>query len=64
MRHRRRKPGFAAGGDGAQMDPGAQARSLDELMERVQEVVELCLDVEGEEAEPLTFVGVADRDGT
>lgn len=35
-----------------------QARSLDELMERVQEVVELCLEVEGEESEPLTFVGV------
>jgi predicted RNase H-like HicB family nuclease len=35
-----------------------QARSLDELMERVQEVVELCLEVEGEEFEPLTFVGV------
>jgi predicted RNase H-like HicB family nuclease len=27
-----------------------QARSLDELMERMQEVVELCLEVEGEEA--------------
>jgi predicted RNase H-like HicB family nuclease len=35
-----------------------QARSLDELMERVREVVELCLEVEGEESEPLTFVGV------
>lgn len=35
-----------------------QARSLDELMERVREVVELCLDVEGEETEPMTFVGV------
>lgn len=35
-----------------------QARSLDELMERVKEAVELCLEVEGEESEPLTFVGV------
>ena len=35
-----------------------QARSLDELMERVQEAVELCLEIEGEEIEPLTFVGV------
>jgi predicted RNase H-like HicB family nuclease len=35
-----------------------QARSLDELMERVQEAVELCLEVEGEEIEPMTFVGV------
>lgn len=35
-----------------------QARSLDELMERVKEAVELCLEVQGEESEPLTFVGV------
>jgi predicted RNase H-like HicB family nuclease len=35
-----------------------QARSLDELMERMQEAVELCLEVEGEELEPMTFVGV------
>ena len=35
-----------------------QARSLDELMERMQVAVELCLKVEGEEVEPMTFVGV------
>jgi predicted RNase H-like HicB family nuclease len=35
-----------------------QARSLDELMERVKEAVRLWLEVEGEESEPLTFVGV------
>jgi predicted RNase H-like HicB family nuclease len=35
-----------------------QARSLGELMERMREAVELCLEVEGEELEPLTFVGV------
>lgn len=35
-----------------------QAQSLDELMDRVKEVVELCLEVEGEEVEPLAFVGV------
>lgn len=35
-----------------------QARSLDELMERVREAIELCLDVEAEEPEPLDFVGV------
>jgi predicted RNase H-like HicB family nuclease len=35
-----------------------QARSLDELIERVREVVELCLEVEDEEIEPMTFVGV------
>lgn len=35
-----------------------QARSLDQLMERIHEAVELCLEVEGEEVEPMTFVGV------
>lgn len=35
-----------------------QARSLDELMERVREAIQLCLEVEGEPAEPLDFVGV------
>lgn len=35
-----------------------QARSLDELMERVKEAVSLCLEMEGEEVEPLSFVGV------
>lgn len=35
-----------------------QARSLDELMERVPEAVELCLEVKGAEAESLVFVGV------
>jgi predicted RNase H-like HicB family nuclease len=35
-----------------------QARSLDELMERVREAVELCLEVEDEAAEPLDFVGI------
>jgi len=35
-----------------------QARSLDELMERVKEAIALCLEVEGEQAERLEFVGV------
>jgi predicted RNase H-like HicB family nuclease len=36
-----------------------QAQSLDELMERVREAIELCLEVEGEEnADGLDFVGV------
>jgi predicted RNase H-like HicB family nuclease len=35
-----------------------QARSLDDLMERVKEAIELCLEVAGEEVEPLAFVGV------
>ena len=35
-----------------------QARSLDQLMERVREAIELYLDVEGEPAGELDFVGV------
>jgi predicted RNase H-like HicB family nuclease len=35
-----------------------QARSLDELMQRVREAVELYLEVEEAETEPLEFVGV------
>ena len=35
-----------------------QARSLDELMVRVREAIELCLEVRGETVEPLDFIGV------
>jgi predicted RNase H-like HicB family nuclease len=35
-----------------------QARSLDELMERVKEAITLCLEVERESGETLDFVGV------
>lgn len=35
-----------------------QANSLDELMERIREAIELCLEVEGDTAESLDFVGV------
>ena len=35
-----------------------QARSLDELMERVKEAIQLCLEVEGVEPRSLDFVGV------
>ena len=35
-----------------------QAKSLDKLMYRVREVIELCLEVQGQEIEPLEFVGV------
>jgi predicted RNase H-like HicB family nuclease len=35
-----------------------QAKSLDTLMERIKEAIELCLEVEGTEAEALDFVGV------
>ncbi len=35
-----------------------QARSLDELMARIREAIELCLEVEGAPGESLDFVGV------
>lgn len=35
-----------------------QARSLDELMERVKEAIALCLEVGGSPAKKLDFVGV------
>ena len=36
----------------------SQGRSLDELMARIREAIELCLEVQGDEFEPLDFVGV------
>jgi predicted RNase H-like HicB family nuclease len=35
-----------------------QARSLDTLMKRIQEAIELCLEVEAEDLVPHQFVGV------
>lgn len=35
-----------------------QAKSLDDLMERIREAIELYLEVQGEAPEPLDFVGV------
>ncbi len=39
-------------------DCHTQAKSLDMLMERIREAIELCLEVQGELLEPLDFVGV------
>lgn len=35
-----------------------QGRSLDELIERMREAVELCLEIEGAPAESLEFIGI------
>lgn len=35
-----------------------QAKSLDELMVRIREAIELCLEVQGDMTEPMDFVGV------
>ena len=34
------------------------ARSIPELLKRVREAIELCLEVEGRRAQPLRFIGV------
>lgn len=36
----------------------AQAHSLDQLMDRAREAIQLCLEVEGDDAQQLDFVGV------
>ncbi|MGC8879819.1 MAG: type II toxin-antitoxin system HicB family antitoxin [Anaerolineae bacterium] len=35
-----------------------QAKSLDTLMKRIREAIELCLEVEGEAIQPHEFIGV------
>ncbi|MGK2856413.1 MAG: type II toxin-antitoxin system HicB family antitoxin [Thermoanaerobaculia bacterium] len=35
-----------------------QARSLDELMERIREAIELCLEVQGDPSDSSDFVGI------
>jgi predicted RNase H-like HicB family nuclease len=35
-----------------------QAKSLDKLVERIQEAIELCLEVRHDQIEPLEFIGV------
>jgi len=35
-----------------------QARSMDELLERIKEAIKLCLEVQGEATEPLELVGI------
>lgn len=35
-----------------------QARSLDEISERIREAIQLCLEVEGEPPQGLEFVGI------
>jgi predicted RNase H-like HicB family nuclease len=35
-----------------------QAKSLDTLMKRIREAIEVCLEVEGDNVEPHEFIGV------
>lgn len=36
----------------------SQAKSLDELMERIREAIELCLEVQGDSPDSLDFIGI------
>jgi predicted RNase H-like HicB family nuclease len=36
----------------------SQGKSLDEVMERIREAIELCLEVGGEDFEMLDFIGI------
>ena len=35
-----------------------QAKSMDQLMERIGEAIQLCLEIKGAEVEPMDFVGI------
>ena len=35
-----------------------QAQSLDDLMERIREAIELCLEAQGDRIQPVDFIGV------
>lgn len=35
-----------------------QAKSLDVVMDRIREAIELCLEVQGEDTEALNFIGI------
>jgi len=50
--------GFFVGSVPALPGCHTQAESLDELMARIREAIELCLEVEGQAREDLDFVGV------
>lgn len=54
----RDEDGFFVGSVPALPGCHTQAKSLDELMQRVREAILLCLEVEQEESPALEFVGV------
>ncbi|MEX2017456.1 MAG: type II toxin-antitoxin system HicB family antitoxin [Candidatus Pacearchaeota archaeon] len=35
-----------------------QGRTISEVVERIKEAIELCLDSDGEEIEPMRFIGI------
>lgn len=55
----RDEEGYLVGSVPALKGCHTQARSMDELVERTKEAIQLCLEAEGEEAtEPLELVGI------
>lgn len=55
----RDEEGYLVGSVPALKGCHTQARSMDELVERIKEAIRLCLEVQGEEAtEPLELVGI------
>jgi len=55
----RDEEGYLVGSVPALRGCHTQARSMDELMERMKEAIQLCLEAQGEEAtEPLELVGI------
>jgi len=55
----RDEEGYLVGSVPALKGCHTQARSMDELVERMKEAIQLCLEAEGEEAtEPLELVGI------
>ena len=55
----RDEEGYLVASVPALMGCHTQARSMDELLERTKEAIQLCLEVEGEDAiEPMELVGV------
>jgi predicted RNase H-like HicB family nuclease len=54
----RDKDGFYVGSIPSLPGCHSQAKSLDELMERIREAAELCLEVEGADHTELEFVGL------
>lgn len=55
----RDEEGYLVGSVPALKGCHTQARSMDELLQRMKEAIELCLEVQGEDsAEPLEMVGI------
>ena len=57
----RRHRGLLRGSVPALRGCHTQSKSLDDLMARVREAIDLCPEVQGDALEPLDFIGVHER---